>query len=116
MFKRLYWAGYHGKFATVKWQCNKLTPLPQPLTPAVFNLSEAKAYKDSAAFSTYLTQLHGRFPDHRLHLLAHSQGNALVGEALARSGVPVDTYVVTQGALPNSAYDVNAVTNADIAA
>ncbi len=26
VFKRLYWAGYRGKFATVKWPCDYLTP------------------------------------------------------------------------------------------
>jgi pimeloyl-ACP methyl ester carboxylesterase len=107
VFKRLYWAGYHGKFATVKWPCNFLTP-PQPVTFDVFNLSEAKAYKSSQALTNYLNQLHARFPDHRLHLLLHSQGNAVVSEALARSGVPVDTYILTQGAIVASAYDVNA--------
>ena len=106
VFKRLYWAGYHGKFATVKWQCNFLTP-PKPVTLDVFNLSEAKAYKDSTALVTYLNQLHDRFPDHRLHLLVHSQGNAVVSEALARSGVPVDTYILTQGAIAASAYDAD---------
>jgi len=109
VFKRLYWSGYHGKFATVKWQCNYLTP-PKPVTFDVFNLSEAKAYKDSTALTTYLTQLHARFPDHRLHLFVHSQGNAVVSEAIARSGVPFDTYILTQGAIAANAYDVNAPT------
>jgi hypothetical protein len=112
--KRLYWAGYHGKFAEVEWPCNLLTPIPSPLSPAVFNDSELQGYKASQALTTYLTQLRARFPGYRLHLLVHSQGNAVVSEAI-RSGVTFDTYILTQGALPASAYDVNAPVDSDIA-
>jgi hypothetical protein len=112
--KRLYWAGYHGKFAEVEWPCNLLTPIPSPLSPAVFNDSELQGYKASQALTTYLTQLRARFPGYRLHLLVHSQGNSVVSEAI-RSGVTFDTYILTQGALPASAYDVNAPVDNDIA-
>jgi hypothetical protein len=115
VFKRLYWAGYQGKFAEVKWPCNLLTPIPSPLSPAVFNDSELQGYKASTALTNYLTQLRVRFPGNRLHLLVHSQGNAVVSEAIKRGGVTFDTYILTQGALPDSAYDVNAPINADIA-
>ena len=114
VFKRLYWAGFHGKFATVEWPCNLLTPIPSPLSPAVFNDSELQGYKASQALTTYLTQLRARFPGYRLHLLVHSQGNAVVSEAI-KSGVTFDTYILTQGALPASAYDANAPVDEDIA-
>ncbi len=45
----------------------------------------------------------------------HSQGNAIVSEAIRRGGVSFDTYILTQGALPDSAYDVDAPINTDIA-
>ena len=54
VYKRLYWAGYHGKFAEVKWPCNLLTPIPSPLSPAVFNDSELQGYKASTALTNYL--------------------------------------------------------------
>jgi hypothetical protein len=114
VFKRLYWAGYRGAFATVKWPCNLLTPVPQPLTPPVFNLSELQGYKASLALKSYLSQVHGRFSGYRLNIIAHSQGNAVVSEAI-RQGASFDTYILTQGALPDSAYDVNAPTNATMA-
>jgi hypothetical protein len=116
VLKRLYWAGYEGSFAEVKWPCNFLTPIPSPLTPAVFNQSETQGYKASTAFVTYLTQLRARFPGFRLHLLVHSQGNSLASEALARSNFPVDTYILTQAAIPDSAYDVNATDDTDLVA
>jgi hypothetical protein len=114
VFKRLYWSGYQGKFATVKWPCNLLTPIPNPLSPAVFNDSEFQGYKASQALTTYLSQLRARLPDYQLHLLVHSQGNAVVSEAI-RGGLTFDTYILTQGALPASAYDVDAPVNNGIA-
>ncbi len=59
---------------------------------------------------SYLNQLRSRFPDYGLHLLVHSQGNAVVSDAI-KQGAPFDTYILTQGALPASTYDVNAATN-----
>jgi hypothetical protein len=63
-----------------------------------------------------MSELPTRFPGYRLHFLVHSQGNAVMSEALAQSGLSVDTYILTQGALPDSAYDVNAPTNSDLLA
>ena len=106
VFKRLYWAGYQGKFAAVKWPCNLLTPIPSPLNINVFNLSELQGYKASTALTTYLNGLRSHFPNHRLNILAHSQGNSVVSEAI-RNGLSFDTYILTQGAIPASAYDVD---------
>jgi hypothetical protein len=110
VFKRLYWSGFDGHFCTVKWPCNYLTP-PSPLTLDVFNLSEAKAYKSSTALTTYLEQLRSRFSGYRLNLYVHSQGNAVVSEAI-KNGAPVDNYLLTQGAISDGAYDVGAATYA----
>lgn len=101
VFKRLYWSGYQGKFATVKWPCTIGAQLLD------FNSSELHAYKASIGLTNYLSQLRSRFPDYRLNLFAHSQGNAIVSEAI-KEGASFDSYILTQGALPASAYDVNA--------
>jgi hypothetical protein len=116
VFKRLYWAGFRGKFVSVEWPCNLLTPIPNPLSPAVFNDSELQGYKASTALTNYLGQLRARFPGYRLNILAHSQGNTVVSEAIKRGFTSFDTYILTQGALPDSAYDVNAPIDYDIAA
>lgn len=110
VFKRLYWAGYHGRFASVRWPCRHFS-----VDPMAFNESEFNSYKASTAMRTYLSQLRGRFPGHRLHLLAHSQGNAITSEAVS-AGAPFDTYILTQAAMPASSYDVNAPTNLAMAA
>jgi hypothetical protein len=111
--KRLYWAGFQGKFAEVEWPCNLLTPFPSPFSPAVFNDSELQGYKASTALTTCLNGLKTRFPNYRLNILAHSQGNAVVSEAI-KNGAPFDTYILTQGAMPDSAYDVNAATDSNL--
>lgn len=105
VFKRLYWSGYHGRFASVGWPCKYFG-----LDLMAFNESEFSSYKAGTAMGAYLTQLRNRFPGHRLHLLAHSQGNAIASEALS-AGAPFDTYLLSQAALPGSSYDVNALTN-----
>jgi Alpha/beta hydrolase of unknown function (DUF900) len=114
VLKRLYWAGYHGKFASVSWP-----DVPISLSAFLqdgfyaFNWSELNAYKASFAMNDYLTQLHSRFPNYRLNILAHSQGNAVVSEALEQ-GAPFDTYILTQGALPANSYDVNSTNDTDL--
>ncbi|MDW7979561.1 MAG: alpha/beta hydrolase [Verrucomicrobiales bacterium] len=113
VFKRLYWAGYSGKFASVRWPC-KLLP-PKSLDPFSYNLSELYAFKSAYGFKDYLNQLRCRFPSYRLHILAHSQGAAVVSEAL-RLGAPFDTVILAQAAMPASCYDVNASSDADLVA
>ena len=116
VFKRLYWAGYHGKFATVKWPCNFFNWSLLKTQTSVFNQSEIKACAASVGLADYLTQLRSRLPGYRLHLLVHSQGNAAVSEAIRQDWFTCDTYILTQGAMPASAYDANAPTNATLEA
>jgi len=114
VFKRLYAAGYHGKFATVDWPCNFFNLWSSLLKiTSIFNESEIKAYKAGAGMKTYMDQLHARNPGYRLHLLVHSQGNAVVSEAIEQ-GAAFDTYILTEGALPASAYDVDAPTSSTL--
>jgi hypothetical protein len=111
VFKRLYWAGYQGKFATVRWPCELINGWAFLMQDyLVFNDSEMNAYIAGAALKTYVDQLHARFPGYRLHLLVHSQGNSVVSEAI-RQGAEFDTYILTQGALPASSYDANSPLN-----
>ena len=108
VLKRLYWAGYQGKFTTIDWPCNLINYMTF-LTFDVddFNESEIKAYKAGTALKNYLSGLHTQFPNNRLNLFVHSQGNAVVSEAVEQ-GAPFDTYILTQGALPANCYDANA--------
>jgi hypothetical protein len=110
VFKRLYWAGYRGKFMAIKWPCEPVTLWTGiSENTSIFNNSEIKSYKAGTALKNYLSQLRSRFPNYQLNVLAHSQGNAIMGEAIEQ-GAPFDTYILTQGAMPASSYDVNAAT------
>ena len=115
VFKRLYWAGYQGQFATVKWPCEFFDWTLVNNGTSVFNKSEAEAYKASAGLAAYVNGLHDFFSGYRLHLLVHSQGNAVVSEAIEQHGLAFDTYIITQGALPGSAYDTNTPTDPGLA-
>jgi hypothetical protein len=115
VFKRLYWAGFRGKFAAVKWPCEFFSAWTGlTLDTSVFNRSEMKAYKAGLALKAYLSQLRDRFPGYRIHLLVHSQGNSVASEAI-EAGATFDTYILTQGALPASSYDVNAPIDSSLA-
>lgn len=107
LYKRLYWAGYRGKFASVRWDSMFIAD------PSWFNLSELYAYKASSALRAYLSQLRSRFSNCRLHIFAHSQGGAIASEALS-GGASFDTLILSQAAMPASCYDVNAPTNSDL--
>jgi hypothetical protein len=114
IFKRLYWAGYQGKFFTVKWPAVPLSlwnAISQ--NTSIFNDSEIESYKAGSALKDYLSQVRARFPGDQLNVLAHSQGNAIMGEAIEQ-GAPFDTYILTQGAMPGSSYDVNAPLNSSL--
>ena len=108
IFKRLYWAGYRGKFASLKWPCKFLPPRTHPFD---FNLSEFYGYKSGAALRDYLNQLRQvRFPNYQLHLYAHSQGGAVASDAISQYGAPFDTLVLSQVAIPANCFDTT-VTN-----
>lgn len=106
-FKRLYWSGYQGGFATFRWPCAYLPP--NNWWPYTYNESEFWAYKSANAFKNYLSYLRSRsdLAGYAIDILAHSQGNAVVSEALSAGGT-FDNYILTQGAVPAHCYDGNA--------
>jgi Concanavalin A-like lectin/glucanases superfamily/Alpha/beta hydrolase of unknown function (DUF900) len=109
MFKRLYWSGYLGRFASFRWPCGYFPP-SSGVYPYEFNESEFWAYKSGTAFKEYFTYLRGatnRLPGYTLNVIAHSQGAAVVTEALSE-GAPFDNYILTQGAVPAHCFDTNA--------
>lgn len=104
MFKRLWHAGYTGRFAAFSWftYAREAGPIAQYLT---YNPSEHRAWKAGVALDDYLRDLRDRLPDgYSLNLCAHSMGNVVAGEALLRGG-PVDNYVMMQAAISASCHD-----------
>ena len=111
MFKRLYWQGYRGEFVAFNWP----TFYPEGPLGATYNPSEFQAYRSARALREVLESYRGESPDLQpLHLLAHSMGNIVAGEALRLytfDPVTVDplvtNYVAMQAAVSAGAYGSN---------
>ncbi len=114
MFKRLYWQGYRGRFASIRWDTLskddfKFASTLQSFT--TYNSSEYRAWESAKGVSDYLTSLKQRFPNYNLNVCAHSMGNVVMAEALklqlAAGQHNVNNYVLMQAAVPASCYDTS---------
>lgn len=100
-FKRLYHLGYKGRVAGFTWPC------AQSFLP--FDDSEARAWEAGVELKNLLSAY--KSGGYRVHVLAHSQGNIVVGEALrqwkaAGNNTPlVSTYIASQAAIAAHCYD-----------
>lgn len=109
MFKRLYWSGYNGRFAVVRWPCAYL-PKEGSINPAEllrlfnFNKGEFYAFKSAAGLGDYLHDVANRLPGYSINLYAHSQGAVVASEAVSQ-GAPFDNMILSQGAVPAHSYD-----------
>ena len=114
MFKRLYWAGYRGRFASLRWPTLSATTDPSFLQYLTFNRSEYIAFKCAQGTEQYFRHLRDRFPEYAIDVAAHSQGNILMMQTLTRflqSGSPViDNYALMEGAVAAHCYDTT-ITN-----
>jgi hypothetical protein len=105
LFKRLYWQGYKGRYASFRW--------PSPLLflnegeIVAYNLGEFKAWKSGLAFKGYLDYLATtpRLQGYTINVAAHSMGNIVTGSAL-KNGATIDNYVLMQAAVPAGCYDL----------
>jgi hypothetical protein len=104
MFKRLYWQGFQGRFASLRW--------PTLIGLLTYNRSEYIAFRSASGASAYFNSLRSRFPDYSINAAAHSMGNIVMMEALklqAASGSnALNNYVLMEAAVPAHCYDTNA--------
>ncbi len=111
MFKRLYWAGYQGRFAALRWPTLS-GETDGWLSLLTYNRSEYIAFRSAAGVSAYFNSLRSRFPDYSINAAAHSMGNIVMMEALrlqAASGSnALNNYVLMEAAVPAHCYDTNA--------
>lgn len=114
MFKRLYWKGYQGKFATVRWPTRSSDTDPGGLDLTTYNRSEYISFQSATGTALYLYDLRNRFTNDIISVCSHSQGGILMMEALkelaASSVSPVDNYVLMEAAVPAHCYDTT-ITN-----
>jgi len=110
VLKRLWWAGYKGRFASFKWPA--LTPGPQAFppdpAPLAFNDSEFRAWKSGRGLQGFVDS----FPnDYKKNLYSFSQGAPVCGSALTVYGLTVDNYVMSQAAMAAGSYDTSTHVN-----
>jgi len=110
MFKRLWWQGYQGRFASLRWRTLSHDDYWLPLADfASYNKSEFRAHQSGSAAANYLNWLRGRFPDYTISVCAHSMGNIVMMQALkadlAAGRQDIDNYVLMQAAVPAHCYD-----------
>jgi hypothetical protein len=109
MFKRLYWQGFKGRFAALRWPTlSKDTDGPVGQF-ATYNRSEFRAFQSARGVSDYLAHLRQRFPDRSINVAAHSMGGIVMAEALKRDvGLgrrSINHLVIMQAAVPAHCYD-----------
>jgi hypothetical protein len=113
MLKRLWWQGYQGRFAALRWPTrNANTELFPQMGYITYNRSEHIAFKSGTGAADYLTNLRDRFPDHTISGCAHSMGGIVMMQALkelaSASQQPSDNWVLMQAAVPAQCFDTNA--------
>jgi len=110
MFKRLWWRGFKGRFAAVRWDTyynendhGWLPYIGQTLDAYLskYNDSEHNAWSTGSALKVFVD---GLPTDFSKHVVAHSMGNVVTGAAL-QNGMRIEGYALLNAALPASSYD-----------
>jgi hypothetical protein len=102
-FKRLYWLGFKGRVGGFTWPCSQSAP--------PYDESEEKSWQSATQLMNLLSSL--KAAGYRVHVLAHSQGNVVTGEALRQwkaagnTSPLVSTYVASQAAIAAHCYASN---------
>jgi hypothetical protein len=118
MFKRLYWQGYQGKFASLRWPTRSAdtdTNLLFGFIPSdkmTYNRSEHIAFESGTGAAAYFNNLRNRYTNFVISACSHSMGGIVMMEALkelaAANQAPLDNYVLMQAAVPAHCYDTSA--------
>jgi pimeloyl-ACP methyl ester carboxylesterase len=111
MFKRLYWAGYQGRFASLRWPTLSMDTSGDISQYFTYNRSEHIAFDSAIGASAYLDWLKSRLPNYSINAVAHSMGNIVMMETLknqlAAGHTAIDNYVLMQAAAPAHCYDTS---------
>ena len=104
-YKRLWWLGYKGTLGLFSWPC--------ALGDLQYDHSEENAWKSGRGLEDCLLKLRAEGRD--AHVIAHSQGNVVMAQALRGakddttfSGYLAKGYLASQAAITASAFDSNA--------
>jgi hypothetical protein len=106
-YKRLYWLGYKGRVGGFSWPCAYGL-----IDQVYFDDSENRAWQAGERLKEHLVNLKNL--GYRVHVIAHSQGNVVMGEALrlwkasGQSTPLVSTYIASQAAIAAHCYNADA--------
>ena len=111
-YKRLFWQGYKGRFGVFEWPTTHSFEgnLKDALTDSTnYDRGERRAWESAPALRLLLAQLNQSCPG-EVHVLGHSMGNVVLGEALRLqsqhgSGQIAKSYGASQGAVSAHCYD-----------
>jgi hypothetical protein len=110
MFKRIWWRGFKGRFAAVRWDTyynsadHGWVPYAGQTIDAYlgkYNDSEHNAWLTGPALKAFVDNLPSSYTK---NVVAHSMGNVVTGSALEQ-GMSVTTYALLNAAVPASCYD-----------
>jgi len=114
MFKRLYWSGYHGRFASLRWPTlskDDFWTSGDLLSYTTYNRSEYIAHRSADGASAYFDWLKSRLPNYSINAVSHSMGGIVMMETLklqlAENSHSIDNYVMMQAAVPAHCYDTS---------
>ncbi len=97
MFKRLWWAGYNGRFVAFRWATQT--------SFNSYNTSEWMAWKYGKSLANYIENyVKHEVPGYTINIAAHSMGNVVTASALKR-GMTINTYILMQAAIPSGCYN-----------
>ena len=103
MYKRLWQAGYKGRFVSVRWPTFSQETNPKTRAILTYNKSDYRAWQSGKPLATFINSLP---PDYIRCLVAHSMGNVVASSAL-REGAVVEHYALLNAAIPAMCYDGN---------
>jgi hypothetical protein len=107
-FKRLYWMGYKGRLGLFRWP--DAGGYSAIMNAMKYDQSEYVAWLSGKGLAELIKNRLSGIYHYKIHVLAHSQGNVVTGEALrelalsGQSGI-VQDYIATQAAISASAWD-----------
>jgi hypothetical protein len=122
-FKRLFWQGYTGRFASLNWPTDWMdsqhygeiavgaaTGVDLTYFSHNFDRSEERAWHSARALYALLRNLGTQVGYNKVNLIAHSMGNIVASEALRLAGSEklVHAYAAAQAAVAAEAYDPTA--------
>jgi pimeloyl-ACP methyl ester carboxylesterase len=109
MFKRLWHAGFKGRFCTLRWDPLIVAEIfGQPASNGEYNRSEHRAWLYGESLKQFAQWI--RNQNLKVSLIGHSMGNIVCGSAL-QNGFQAQNYLLMEAAVPAGCFDSGSSVN-----